>query len=326
MGARGWCGGARVAHLPTPLAHPLGTTLAHTLRQEAAYWVYSHLGTLMNARMVRPASWVVLIGGLAVQKADSRKLDGKVAIITGGSGGIGLATARKFLSEGARVLLVDLSNEALQAAASELNAGNDVAWTAGDVSSPEDTQRFIEQAVSKFGGVDVLFANAGVEGAVRPLTETSVEDFDRVIRVNVRGAWLSIKYGAPALAKRGGGSIIVTSSVAGVVGSAGLSPYVMSKHAVMGLVKAAAVELAPLNIRVNSVNPGPIENRMMRSIEQQANPSDPNAVKAGFQSKVALGRYGTNEEIANVVAFLASAESAYCTGTSIIADGGFVAS
>lgn len=260
-----------------------------------------------------------------MQKADSRKLDGKVAIITGGSGGIGLATARKFLSEGARVLLVDLSSEALQAAANELDSG-DVAWTLGDVSSPDDTQSYVEHAVSRFGGIDIVFANAGVEGAVRPLTETSVEDFDRVIRVNVRGAWLAIKYSAPLLAKRGGGSIIVTSSVAGVVGSAGLSPYVTSKHAVMGLVKAAALELAPLNIRVNSVNPGPIENRMMRSIEQQANPQDPNSVKAGFQSKVALGRYGTNEEIANVVAFLASEQSAYCTGTSIVADGGFVAS
>lgn len=258
-----------------------------------------------------------------MQDAHSRKLDGKVAIITGGSGGIGFATARRFMEEGARVLLVDLSAEALQAAARQLGEG--AAWLTADVSRVEDTQRYVKEAVSRFGGIDVLFANAGVEGAVSPLTQTSVEDFDKVIGVNVRGVWLAIKFAAPEIAKRGGGSIVVTSSVAGVVGSPGLSPYVTSKHAVMGLVKCAALELAPLKIRVNTVNPGPIENRMMRSIEKQANPSDPDAIKAGFLSKVALGRYGTNEEIANVVTFLASDESGYCTGTSIVADGGFVA-
>lgn len=255
--------------------------------------------------------------------AGPRKLEGKVAIVTGGAGGIGFATARRMLEEGARVLLVDRSREPLEAAARELGAN--AAWTTADVSSAEDTARYVQEAVTKFGGVDIVFANAGIEGAVKPLTETSVEDFDRVLAVNVRGAWLTIKHSVPELVKRGGGSIIITSSVAGVVGSPGLSPYVTSKHAVMGLVKCAAVELAPLNIRVNSVNPGPIENRMMRSIEEQANPGDPGAVKGGFLSKIPLGRYGTNEEIASVAVFLASADSAYCTGTSILADGGFVA-
>lgn len=253
----------------------------------------------------------------------ARKLEGKVAIVTGGTGGIGFATARRLIDEGARVLLVDRSEEALAAAAREF--GESAAWSAADVSSAEDAARYVQEAVNKFGGVDIVFANAGIEGVVTPLTETSVEDFDRVLAVNVRGAWLAIKHSAPALAKRGGGSIIITSSVAGVVGSAGLSPYVTSKHAVMGLVKCAALELAPLGIRVNSVNPGPIENRMMRSIEEQANPGDPGAVKSGFLSKIPLGRYGTNEEIASVVAFLASSDSAYVTGTSVIADGGFVA-
>jgi 3alpha(or 20beta)-hydroxysteroid dehydrogenase len=254
----------------------------------------------------------------------SRKLDGKVAIVTGGSGGIGLATARLFLEEGASVLLVDLSAKPLEAAAREL--GERVAWLAADVSSPEDTQRYVKEAVSRFGGVDIVFANAGIEGKVLPLTETSVEDFNRVLQVNVLGVWLAIKHSVPELIKRGGGSIVVTSSIAGLIGSPGLAPYVTSKHAIMGLTKCAALELAPLKIRVNTVNPGPIENRMMRSIEKQANPSDPEGVKSGFLSKVALNRYGTNEEIARAVLFLASDESGYCTGTSIVADGGFVAS
>lgn len=251
------------------------------------------------------------------------KLSGKVAIVTGGSGGIGLATARLLVEQGARVLLVDLSEDRLRDVAQPL--GPNVAWASADVSNASDTQRYVAEAVSRFGGVDIVFANAGVEGPVRPLTETPTDDFDRVINVNVRGVWLTLKHTVPELIKRGGGSIIVTSSVAGVVGSAGLTPYVTSKHAVMGLVKSAALELAPHNIRINTVNPGPIENRMMRSIEEQANPNDPNNVKTGFLSKIAMGRYGTNEEIANVVLFLASNDSAYVTGTSILADGGFVA-
>jgi 3alpha(or 20beta)-hydroxysteroid dehydrogenase len=263
------------------------------------------------------------LGGFKVKNSGSGRLEGKVAIITGGSGGIGLATAREFVKQGARVFLVDLALEPLAAAANEF--GDRAAFALADVSSADDTQRYVRDAVSRFGGVDIVFANAGIEGAVRALTETSIEDFDRVMSVNVRGAWLAIQHSVPVLTKRGGGSIIVTSSVAGLVGSAGMSPYVTSKHAVMGLVKCAALELAPLGIRVNSVNPGPIENRMMRSIERQANPNDPTSVKDGFLSKVALNRYGTNEEIANVVVFLASDESGYCTGTHIVADGGFVA-
>jgi NAD(P)-dependent dehydrogenase (short-subunit alcohol dehydrogenase family) len=143
--------------------------------------------------------------------------------------------------------------------------------------------------------------------------------------VNVRGAFNSIRASAPAIGKRGGGAILVTSSVAGLVGAGGLVPYVTSKHAVMGLVKAAAVELAALKIRVAAINPGPIENRMMRSIEEQAAPGAASAVKAGFEAKVPLGRYGTNEEIANLALFLASDEASYCTGNAYVADGGYVA-
>lgn len=252
------------------------------------------------------------------------QLDGKVAIITGASGGIGSATARLFLEQGAQLMLVDLNAGPLQEIASRLGGG--VAWMAADVSSPDDNERVVREAVSRFGGLDVLFANAGIEGAVRPLVDTSPEDFDRVMNVNVRGPWLGIKYAAPEIAKRGGGSILLTSSVAGLIGSKGLGPYVASKHAIIGLAKSAALELAAQKIRVNTVNPGPIENRMMRSIEQQANTSDPDAVKSGFSAMVPLGRYGTNEEIAHLALFLASDQSAYCTGTVFVADGGMTAS
>ncbi len=251
------------------------------------------------------------------------RLDGKVAIITGGSGGIGAATAQRFVREGAHVLLVDRDEAALRDVASRLASPSRVAFRKADVSTPEDTDAYVSEAVSRFGGVDVLFANAGIEGKLARLVDSQVEDFDRVIAVNLRGVYLGLRRVANELAKRGGGSIVITSSVAGVIGSAGLGPYVASKHAVIGLMKAAAIELAPLGIRVNTLNPGPIDNRMMRSIEHQGAPEHPETMRAGFTKMVPLGRYGTNEEMADVALFLASHESSYCTGAIFLADGGF---
>ncbi|HEY6879546.1 MAG TPA: SDR family NAD(P)-dependent oxidoreductase [Polyangiales bacterium] len=251
------------------------------------------------------------------------KLQQKVAIITGATGGIGRATARLFVREGARVLLVDRDEDALSSLATEM--GTCVRFQAADVSRLEDTVRYVHRAREEFGGIDILFANAGIEGTVAPLTELSPRDFDRVWEVNVRGVFLGIKYTAPEIAQRGGGSIVITSSVAGLVGSPGLGAYVTSKHALLGLARTAALELAQKRIRVNTVNPGPIDNRMMRSIQEQAKPSDPQAVRQGFEAQVALGRYGTNEEIAQLALFLASEDASYCTGGVYVADGGFTA-
>lgn len=253
----------------------------------------------------------------------SARLAGKVAIVTGAAGGIGAAAARRFAKEGAKVVVVDREEASLFAVAREI--GLEVLAAPADVSNLASMEHVVERAVTAFGGVDVMFANAGIEGLVKPLLETSPEELDRVLAVNVRGAFNSIRASAPAIAKRGGGAILVTSSIAGLVGAAGLTPYVTSKHAVMGLVKAASVELAPLGIRVAAINPGPIENRMMRSIESQAAPNAPEAVKAGFVGKVPMARYGTNEEIANLALFLASDEASYCTGNAYVADGGYVA-
>jgi 3alpha(or 20beta)-hydroxysteroid dehydrogenase len=251
------------------------------------------------------------------------KLKGKTAIITGGAGGIGQATAQLFMQEGANVMLVDRDETALRQVCERL--GRHSAFFAADVSDPNSATRYVEAARSKFGGVDVLFANAGIEGNVGPLVDMSIENFDHVLAVNVRGVFLGIRAAAPEMIARGGGSIIVTSSVAGLIGSPGLSAYVTSKHAIIGLARCAALELAPHFIRVNTVNPGPIENRMMRSIENQISPSDGGAVKQEFEKLVALGRYGTNEEIAKLALFLASSDSSYCTGSVFVADGGFTA-
>lgn len=252
-------------------------------------------------------------------------LDGRVAIVTGGTGGIGRATAAAFVREGASVMLVDRDEGELVRTAGELGVPTRVAVAVADVSDEKQTQAYVAATVARFGGLDVLFANAGIEGRVHPIASYPVADFDRVLAVNVRGPFLAIQAATPHLVARKRGSIIVTSSVAGLIGSPGLSAYVASKHATIGLVKTAACELGPLGIRVNTVNPGPIENRMMRSIEEQAAPGHGADVKQGFLGKVPMGRYGTNEEIAALVLFLASDASSYCNGGVYVADGGFVA-
>lgn len=251
------------------------------------------------------------------------RLDEKVVIVTGAAGGIGSAAARLFVGEGAKVLLVDITEAPLRELTNSL--GDHVSWLTADVSNDRDTERYVNEAATRFGGLDVLFANAGTEGVVRSLVDTTPEDFDRVLSVNVRGVWLGIKYAAPKIAERKGGSIVITSSVAGLIGARGVGPYVASKHALVGLAKTAALELAGLNIRVNTIHPGPIENRMMRSLEQQGNPADPSVVKGFYQGLIPFGRYGENEEIAKLALFLASDESSYCTGSAFVADGGLVA-
>ena len=149
--------------------------------------------------------------------------------------------------------------------------------------------------------------------------------FDSVLRTNVVGVWLSMKYCVEPMKKRGGGSIIALSSIAGRIGSPTMAPYIASKHAVYGLVKTAALELAPFNVRVNAIGPGPIDNRMIRSLEEQFNPSDVAAAHDFIISKIPMARYGTNEEVANLALFLAGEESTYCTGGIHMIDGGFIA-
>jgi NAD(P)-dependent dehydrogenase (short-subunit alcohol dehydrogenase family) len=254
-----------------------------------------------------------------------KRLSGKTAVITGAARGIGLAVSTRFLSEGAQVFLVDRDEGPLKEAAASLGRPLDVAWLAADVRNPTEVEGYVRACVEKFGGIDILIDNAGIEGKLAPLTEAKDEDFQLVFDVNVKGAWYGVKFAAPEIAKRGGGSIVITSSVAGLIGSAGLGPYVASKHAVIGMMKCAAIELAPLGIRVNTVNPGPIETRMMRSIEKMASPEAPEAVKAGFNAMVPLKRYGLPEEVAALMLFLASDDASYCTGGTYLVDGGFVA-
>ena len=255
------------------------------------------------------------------------RLEGKVAVITGATGGIGSAAARLFAEEGARVALVDLDEAALQEAVRSIGEEK-ASYTVADVTQPEQTQTYISAAVDRWGGIDVLLANAGIEGTLSPITDYPVDVFDRVMAVNVRGVWLGIKYVVPVMTGRGGGSIVITSSTAGIGGSAEMSAYTTSKHAVIGLMRTAALEGAPSGIRVNTVNPAPIETRMMRSIEDMRVAAlDDSKVtvevaKQSFAERIPLQRYGNPEEVARMMLFLASDDSSYCTGGVYMVDGG----
>jgi NAD(P)-dependent dehydrogenase (short-subunit alcohol dehydrogenase family) len=252
------------------------------------------------------------------------RLENKVAVITGGAGGIGKAAGRQFVDEGANVLLVDRDAAALQQAVREIGS-NRVASCVADVTDAKSTQDYIRAAVERFGGIDVLLANAGVEGKVLPITEYDEDTFDRVIAVNVRGVWLGIKYAFPEMRKRGGGSIIITSSVAGVRGAPRMSAYITSKHAVVGLMKTAALEGAPHGIRVNTVNPTAVETRMMRSLEEGTMPGNAQLAHDSIAANIPMQRYAQPSDIAKVMAFLASDDAAFLTGSVYMADGGSTA-
>lgn len=247
-----------------------------------------------------------------------QRLDGKVAIITGAAGGIGGATARLFLDLGAKVMLTDRDG-------TKLTDAENCATMVADSADEAAMAGVIAATLERFGRLDIMVANAGIEGVLKPVDQLSVGEFEQVLRVNVIGVWLGIKLAAAAMKGSGGGSIVALSSVAGTIGFPGMAAYTASKHAVFGLVKTAAIELAPASIRVNAVAPGPIDNRMMQSLADQLGGGDAQAFRGFVESRVPMGRYGTNEEIAQLVAFLSSDAASYCSGGLYLADGGYVA-
>lgn len=251
-----------------------------------------------------------------------KRLQDKVAIITGGTGGIGKATAKRFLEEGAKVTIVDLSQFELDKAKAELGGLGELLAVQADVTREDQTEDYVNKTIEAFGTIDIFFNNAGIEGKIQPLVDVSLEDFEKVQAVNVRGVFLGLKHVLPTMIAKGSGSVINMSSTGGLDGSPNLSPYITSKHAVTGISKTAALEVAQHNVRVNSVHPCPVNTRMMRSIESGFRPEAAEDAQKNFARRIPLRRYAESDEIANLVLFLASDESHFITGVQYRIDGG----
>ncbi len=251
------------------------------------------------------------------------RLKDKVAIITGGANGIGLATVKLFLAEGAKVMMVDVDQKGMDRAVKNLNSPN-LAFCIADVSKAKDTESYVKETLKVFGKIDIFYNNAGIEGCSRPLVDYPENIFDKVIAVNLKGVWLGCQHVLPKMEE--GGSVMITSSVAGLKGFQGLGAYVASKHGVIGIMRVAALESAERKIRVNSIHPGPVDNNMMRRIEKEISPENPEDVIKGFENTIPLKRYADSQEIAKLALFLASDESSYITGSIHVVDGGMFGS
>lgn len=249
-------------------------------------------------------------------------LKGKTYIITGAARGIGYAAAERLVAEGANVMLADVDKSGLEVAVDVL--GQDRAdYMVTDVTQISHNQALVLKTKDRFGSLHGGILNAGIAGDLKPFTEIELETFDQVMAVNVRGVWLGLQALIPELDKAGGGSIVLTGSVSGVrAGAPNRSPYVVSKHALIGLMRAAAAECASLGIRVNAVSPGGVNTDMVSSFANTFGDEKAREMMAAYAASVPLGRLAEPGEVADVMVFLLGEESRYCTGTNYMVDGG----
>lgn len=246
------------------------------------------------------------------------RLDGKAAIITGGEGSIGMATARAFVAEGASVFLAGIAEPELKSGAAEL--GGNAAWAVTDVTDSGQVKAAVDAALDRFGRLDVVVANAGVSGAIAPIGEYPEDAFDQTLAVHVRGAFLLCKHAVPHLAA--GASVIITSSVVGLMAAPHIAGYSTAKHAQVGLMRTLAAELAPRGIRVNTIHPGPVDNEFQHGIEVMATGADRDKAATIFNQMIPLARHAAPTEIARAMLYLASDDSSFMTGATLAVDGG----
>lgn len=252
----------------------------------------------------------------------------KVAIVTGGGGGIGRSASIKLAEGGAKVVVVDIAEE-LALGTVELieKIGGEALFVKADLTQEADIKNYIEKTVEKFGKIDILMNNAGWEGQILPLIDYPTEVFDKVMDLNVRGAFLGMRYALPYMQEQKSGAIVNIASGAGFLGTPNMIAYGASKHALLGMTKTAGVEAAPYGIRVNAVCPGVVNTEMMRSIEKGYAGGDEEGAKAAQETLAAsapTGRYSEPEEVANLMVYLASDLSTHIIGQSFVIDGGAI--
>ena len=251
-----------------------------------------------------------------------RGLASKVAVVTGGAGEIGFAVTARLLDEGASVLIVDRDRDLLDRAKATFSSDT-VATVVADVATQEGNAAWVQVAIDTFGRIDLIHNNAGIEGRIAAIVDLELSDVNRVFSVNVGGAFLALQAGLRVMrTQQTGGAIVNSASYAGHRGLMNLAAYVMSKHAVVGLTRCAAIEAAADGIRINAIAPGPIRTRMMRSIECGHEPDEPMRVRQRTLQSIPMARYGEVGEVAAAVCWLLSEESSYLNGVVLPLDGG----
>jgi NAD(P)-dependent dehydrogenase (short-subunit alcohol dehydrogenase family) len=248
------------------------------------------------------------------------RFDGRVVVVTGGASGIGAATVRRFVAEGARVAIADVQDGPGTALAAEL--GERAEYVRTDVSQEADIEALVDGVVERHGQLDVFFANAAVFGAVGPIAETRAADVDLTIAVNLRGVLLCLKHAARVMLPRRSGCIIATASPGGIIGGVGPHTYSATKAGVIGLVRSVAAELRSSSIRVNTVVPGAIVSAMTADVVA-GDAADLDKAAEAMTANAIMGRPGVPDDLAGAVAFLASDDAGYMTGTELLVDGGY---